>query len=143
MNGNKSPGKYVTGAPTKYNPEYCQMLIDHLASGLMYESFAGVLGISIDTLYEWEKRHAEFSEAKRVGWPKGYLQWDKINKAICSGMKTKMADGRILDPRNIPTAIFIFNMKNRFKWRDNHDVNLSTDKKSITIKYQTKKKKEK
>jgi hypothetical protein len=140
MNKQKDPEKRRVGRPSVYKEEYCKMLQDHLASGLMYESFAGELSISIETLYAWERDYPEFSEAKKIGWPKGYLHWDKINKAVCSGMKTTLKDGRVIDPKNIPVAIFIFNMKNRFKWRDNHDVNLTTEKKGITINYKEKKK---
>jgi len=53
------------GAPTLYKPEYCGLLAEHLKSGLSFTSFAGVIFVNPDTLYEWCKVHKEFSETKR------------------------------------------------------------------------------
>jgi DNA-binding transcriptional regulator YiaG len=46
------------GRPTKYKRDYCAMLISHLKDGLSFESFGGVLGVSKQTLYDWEKATA-------------------------------------------------------------------------------------
>lgn len=95
------------GAPTKYKPEYCQLLIEHMDRGFSFESFAAECDVCFDTLYEWVKVHPEFSEAKRKATAKGMRQWEKMGM---SGML-----GEIM---NFNSGTWIFNMKNRFKWTD-------------------------
>jgi hypothetical protein len=97
------------GQPTKYDPEYCDALVKHLEEGLSFEAFAGVCKVAVDTLYEWMKVHPEFSEAKKIGEAGGRLFWEKVGRA---GMT-----GRVPGFQN---AVWIFTMKNRFKWKDRH-----------------------
>ena len=66
------------GRPTSYKPEYCDMLIRHMRSGLSFESFAGVVGVSKQTIYDWEKVNPEFLDAKKKGAALSNLFWEKI-----------------------------------------------------------------
>lgn len=110
------------GRPTDYKEEYCELLIEHMAKGFSFESFAGVVGVSKQTLYDWAERHSEFLDAKKVAFEENRYFWEKIGIELANG---KNVDGN-------PTA-WIFNMKNRFReeWRDkqeieqNSNVNLS------------------
>jgi hypothetical protein len=104
------------GRPTSYRPEYCQMLIDHMEEGLSFESFAGVIGVNRDTIFEWAKVQTEFSDAKKAGFEKSRLTWERIGLNI-----SKLNEGN-------PTA-FIFNMKNRFPddWKDKKEVDNTHD----------------
>lgn len=61
------------------------------------------------TLHEWVKVHAEFSEAKRQAYAKNLLFYEKLGL-------TDMA-GKI---KGFNATVWIFNMKNRHKWRDVH-----------------------
>lgn len=81
------------GRPSKYKPEYCKTLIDYFsvepyreieinhrnkkgdewtaielrANDLpMFGMFAVSIGVNQDTLHEWKKVHAEFSEAFKI-----------------------------------------------------------------------------
>lgn len=105
------------------------MLIEHMASGLSYDSFPAVCGgVHLDTLYEWEKRHEEFSEAKKEGFNKNLLFWEKV---AIEGMHSKFFNA----------TVWIFNMKNRHKWRDNKDVTMQQDIKMVnTVKEELKQK---
>jgi len=79
------------GRPTKYKPEYCDMIIEHFqkepvitlykeeynrdgslkcktpiitaAQFPTFQSFAANIGVNIDTLHEWKKIHEDFSES--------------------------------------------------------------------------------
>lgn len=99
------------GRPTKYKEEYCDMLIRHMESGLSFDSFAAVIKVNRDSLYEWVKVHPEFSDAQKEAYSQNLLFWEKIG---ISGMV-----GRIPD---FNATVWIFNMKNRHGWRDKQDV---------------------
>ena len=80
------------GAPTKYKPEYCQKIIEFF-SGDPYEQFkdaegnptdfppklptierfADYLGVVKSTIYEWTKKHPEFSNAVEISKQKERL----------------------------------------------------------------------
>lgn len=108
------------GRPTKYELGYCQKLIDHMAGGLSFESFAGEIGVHRDTLYEWEKVHPEFSDAKKIGTDASLLKWEKIGRDnIINSSESSPGFGG--SARSINSAVWIFNMKNRFKWRDKQE----------------------
>lgn len=95
------------GAPSKYDPAYCDMLSPHFEEGFSYESFAGVIGVAKKTLYDWEKAHPEFLHAKKACEAKSQLEWEKRLNHMA-----KTGEGNA-------TAI-IFGLKNRASdsWRD-------------------------
>lgn len=101
----------TTGRPTKYKPEYCEMLIEHMANGLSFESFAGLISVNLDTLYEWDKVQTAFSEAKKAGFEANRLFYER------AGVQ------QVLTGQGSATAL-IFNLKNRFpkQWRDKQEV---------------------
>jgi len=101
-------GSKKMGRPTKYKPEYCQMLIDHMAEGLSFDAFAGKLGLERKTLYNWAKRYPEFKEAKQIGWDKNLFFWEKVG-----------IDGILGRIKNFNAVAYIFNKKCRFpEWRE-------------------------
>lgn len=109
------------GRPSKYDPKYCEMLMEHMKDGLSFLSFAGVVGICFDTLYEWEKQHPEFSEAKKRGVAMS-LVWDEklLNK------------GTLGQQRGYNAAAHKWKMTNRYKWSDRSEVEYKTaDKMSL------------
>jgi hypothetical protein len=100
----------MLGRPTKYRPEYCLALVEHMRQGLSFEAFAGVIGVNQDTLHEWVKRHADFSEAKKVALEAGRVTLEKLGLALASGQ----VEGN--------TTAWIFLMKNRMGWRDRQEI---------------------
>jgi len=103
------------GAPSKYRPEYCEMLIKHMTTGLSFESFAGTVDVCDDTLREWESRHPEFSAAKKRAFAKNRVFWEEAGtQGLFSGK----------DGPQLNATVWIFNMKNRFRkeWTDTHKV---------------------
>lgn len=95
------------GRPTAFREEYCQKLIDHMAEGFTFESFAGLINVNADTLYEWCKVHPEFMQAKREGRTKQLYANEKTLRDIARG-KIRGA--------NVTAQIFI--MKNCHRWTD-------------------------
>ena len=104
------PGR---GRPTSYRPEYCQKLIDHMAQGHSYESFAPVISVSRQSLYQWESVHSEFSDAKKIGLD--------ANKKTLEEIGIKLATGEIQGS----TTAWIFMMKNMHGWKDKKEIEAS------------------
>jgi hypothetical protein len=101
------------GRPSKYKKEYCESLVDHMAKGFSFASFAGLVGVCEDTLFEWADAHSEFDEAKSRAFAKCQLFWEQMGS---DGAWNFSGEGS----KNLNTTYWIFNMKNRFKWRDKH-----------------------
>jgi hypothetical protein len=100
-----------SGAPTKYKTEYCQLLEDHMANGLSFHSFAGVVGVCCDTLYEWVKVHPEFSDTMKRGKAK-LLLWDE--KLLSKGAQGSQ--------RGYNVNAHKWKMANIHKWSDRTEV---------------------
>lgn len=109
--------KVAVGRPSKYKREYCEMLIEHLDSGLSFESFAGLISVNRDTLYEWTRKHVEFSDAKKIGVEKGVLFWEKVARSAIMGQIP-----------NCSNSTLIFTLKNRLGWHDRQGDSLNDSK---------------
>lgn len=105
--------RHPGGRPTKYEPGFCEMLIAHMEQGFSFESFAGVLRVSKQTIYNWSEEFPEFLDAKRQGTELSRLWWEKTGH---NGMFMGGKD----NPFN--STIWVFSMKNRFGWRDRTEV---------------------
>lgn len=103
------------GRPTKYDPAYCEKLVDHMAAGFSFESFAGTVGVTRSTLYEWESKQAAFSDAKQRGVEKCRVFWEAFG--VRNLLNSKGGAG-------LNTGLWIFNMKNRFpaEWRERQEI---------------------
>lgn len=116
----KDPADYLPrGQPTKYKPEYCQRLIDHMALGKSYEHFAASINVSKQSLYEWEKVHPEFSDAKRQAVLKCMAWWEDQGQEGLWDV-TDYVDGKPLKSKKLNAGVWMYNMKCRFKehWLD-------------------------
>jgi hypothetical protein len=116
------------GRPSKYDQKFDEMLITHMTEGLSFEAFAGIIEVNVDTLHEWVKVHKSFSDAKKIAFAKCRVFWEKMG---ISGAWND-AKGPCLN-----TGVWIFNMKNRFKWSDRMEVSGTGDgeEKPIVLSY--------
>ena len=117
----KSPAK--PGRPSKFREEYCEMLIQHMAMGMTYTSFAGHpdVRVNVDTLYQWEKDNPQFSEAKSIAKPASEYYM------------LELAHSQMIDGKMNNTA-WVFMMKNMHGWRDKQEQVGETNHK-ITLNY--------
>ena len=108
------------GRPTDYEGEYCEMLIEHMGKGFSFESFAGLLGVCRATVYNWLDLFPEFLDAKKIATEKCRMFWEQ--QGITGLYETTEFDAEtgIKTTKKINPAMYIFNMKNRFKedWSD-------------------------
>ena len=110
--------KQLKGRPTSYKPEYCNQLIEHMARGLSYESFAGSIGVSKQTIYDWEKVNKEFLDAKEIGLEKSRIFWEEIGIDHIINVSESFGKDAGSKSTSLNSTVWIFNMKNRFGWRD-------------------------
>ena len=119
MEEKKGPG----GRPTKYKPEFCQMLIDHMAQGFSFESFVKPIYlynkelndpkpfVNRDTLYNWCTLFVEFSDAKKVGRGMQIHKFEQIGLDMATG---------VIEKGN--ATAFVWASKNMIGWTDKHEV---------------------
>ena len=115
------------GRPTIYKPEYCQQLIEHMAQGLSFESFAGIIGTCTQTIYNWLDKHPEFLEAKKQAFAQNRVFWEK------AGLNGMFMGGKD-NPFN--ATVWVFNMKNRFGWADKKETTVaSQDDSKLVVEF--------
>ena len=102
-----------TGRPSGYKPEYCDTVIEVMRQGYSKEAVAGHLEISKDTLYQWEKAHADFSDALKRGVELSRIFWERTALETITHRK---------DTTQLNSTSWIFNMKNRFGWKDKTEI---------------------
>lgn len=55
------------GRPTAYKPEYCEQLVKAAReTGISPSAFAGLIGVSAETISNWKDAHVEFLEAVKI-----------------------------------------------------------------------------
>jgi len=101
------------GRPTKYDPKYCQEIIDFMSRGDSLTAFAGEIQVSRETIYEWERTYPEFSDAINTARYKCQAWWETQGKI---GLFMGKEDG------TFSQSTWIFNMKARFGYRDKVEV---------------------
>lgn len=107
--------------PSKYNPSYCNEIIETMATGYSLTAFAGVIGVCRDTLNEWQREYPEFSDAVKVAKAKRTLALE--------GDLLKAESGPLVTSR-------IFALKNAApeEWRDRKEYDHSSSDGTMTPK---------
>lgn len=116
----KTEEKTALGRPSKYDPSYCELLIKHMSKGLSFETFGPSIGVSKASTYRWLtdedndseatlRNKKEFRDAKKIATDYCRLFWEKIGVDHIVNYE---------DSPKLNTTAWIFNMKNRFGWRD-------------------------
>jgi hypothetical protein len=72
------------GRPSKYDPAYCEQIIEFCADGSSISSFAASIGVCRDTISEWGTEHPAFSAAVKVAKAKVAAWYDKTGRKIAT-----------------------------------------------------------
>lgn len=113
------------GRPTKYDPKYCQQIIDYMSDGSSLTAFAADINVVKSTVYEWIKNVPEFKEASDIARQKCQAWWEKQGQV---GLFMGKEDG------SFSQSTWIFNMKARFGYRDKVEVEQKVDQ-TIKLAY--------
>ena len=70
------------GRPSLYDPEYCELVVAHLADGSSLTSFAAEIDVARSTINKWMGEHPEFSEACARAKAKSAAWWEKQGRSI-------------------------------------------------------------
>lgn len=63
--------------PSKYDPSFCDMVIEAMREGLSLTGFAGQIGVSRSTIGEWMAEYPDFSAACNVGKATRTCHWEQ------------------------------------------------------------------
>ena len=66
------------GRPSKYDPAYCEQVIELGKEGKSVEQIAVRLGVGTRTMYEWRDVHPEFSHAMEVAKECEQDWWESV-----------------------------------------------------------------
>lgn len=110
--------------PTKYKPEYCEALVEHMSAGASITSFAAEIDVDRSTITEWANVHPEFSTAVKRGKAKCAAWWERKGREGASG-----------DSPVNPTLV-IFGLKNMAPddWRDKRELDHTSSDGTMTPK---------
>jgi len=91
------------GRPTKYDPAFCDTVVEVMGQGYSFTAFCGHIGIAKDTGYNWVKEHDLFSDAVKIG---------RAMRLSCLEKKLLEAD---VGPR-VTAMIFALKNADREEW---------------------------
>ena len=97
------------GAPTKYDPEFCERVIEWGKMGKSRAWMASRLDVAIQTIYNWEALHPEFLEAMARAAAHAQAHWEDQGHDN-------------LTNREFQSAVWTRSMGARFPkdWREKH-----------------------
>jgi transposase len=111
------------GRPSKYQPSYCDLVIEHMTEGASLTSFAAEIGVARSSINEWMEQNPEFSEAVKIAKAKCSAWWERL------GRKNAAEGGG-------NATLVIFGLKNMAAddWREKQEVEHSGD---MSVIFQT------
>jgi hypothetical protein len=90
------------GRPSKYDPSYCELVLELGATGKSRAQIAASIGVDRDTLKEWVKVHPEFSAALKAAKDLELAWWENAGQVN-------------MTRQGFNSVAYIFQMKNRFR----------------------------
>ena len=68
------------GRPSRYNPAYCERVLDLAAQGCCKAEIAAILGVSVKTLNAWIQTYSDFGEAISRAKELEYAWWLAVGR---------------------------------------------------------------
>jgi hypothetical protein len=101
---------------SKYKPEFCELLVEHMKQGYSFESFGATANTGKDTLLDWCNRWPEFKAAKKEGYTQALKYWEDLQKActLRRPMTYRNKSGEVVAGSIPDRTMVIFALKTRF-----------------------------
>ena len=109
------------GRPSAYKPEYCDTIVKVMSDGYSVTGFAGIIGVSRQTIYNWADEHTEFFDALKTAQAAAGVWWEDQLRNIVQG-----GEG------NATAAIFALKNRAADDWRDKREVDNTSSDNSMT-----------
>ena len=68
--------------PTKFQPSYCDQVIEHMTEGASLTSFAAEIGVARSTINEWMEANADFAHSVKIAKAKCAAWWEKRGREL-------------------------------------------------------------
>lgn len=102
------------GRPTKYQPIFCEWLIDHMSMGHSFESFPAYAAkriprdewFSRSSCYEWADNEPEFSDAKKIAHDLRLCAVEQTHLGIIKGERQGNIVGSIHLLKSIENGLY-------------------------------------
>jgi hypothetical protein len=110
-----------SGRMSEYKEEYPAMLFKHMAEGLSFESFGGVIRAGRETLYRWANKYPPFRHAKSDGEAALQLYYERVGRAgtTTGKLQVKDSDGNVKSEKmHFSPSTWKFMMQARFGWKE-------------------------
>ncbi len=120
MAQDKKPNK-KPGAPTKYDPSYCEKVLQFIGGGRDVLEFSKEIGVTRKTIYNWRDKHPEFCEALKKALEYSEATW-------MSKLQEMMFD------KNVNPALAKLYFANRFGWSDKVSTDHTSSDNSMSQK---------
>lgn len=104
------------GAPSKYDPEICDKIVELGRQGKSKAQIRAAIGIHHKTWGEWAQKHPEFGAAIKEAYELSMAWWEDVGmNGVFQGMKFN-------------ATAYIFQVKNRFpaEYRDRQEHNVTS-----------------
>ena len=109
----------MSNTDTKYNPKYCDALIEFMSMGHSFSAFPGLIyekfnkeKVHIRTLERWRDRYPEFEEAYEIGKARGLILFESFMRFHITGlMNDKIKSKQV---KSMDKTCLIFTLKTRF-----------------------------
>lgn len=98
--------KEIVIAETKYKPEFCKILEDHLSSGCTINSIGAEIPVALSTIHEWIAKYPAFREAHKNGKARALKMDEQLLRAKITGIGNDK-----INPKNMDITALIFKMK--------------------------------
>lgn len=75
----------VNGRPTKYDPKYCDEVIEVMRAGFSLTAFCGIIQVLPQTVANWRKTYPEFDEACQLAKTARLIHWEESSIKVGRG----------------------------------------------------------
>ena len=77
--------KKKLGRPSKYDPQFCELVVEIMKQGKSIASVACAIGVSRKILYEWAEAHKNFRDALDLGKDLAQQYWENLSQDMSNG----------------------------------------------------------